>query len=499
MSTPHVPAAALGASVAPLLKVIDGAHPRPERAAAYEQLGAVYAGAGDRDSALACYQQALDLDWRRTESFERAAALLLQAGDWGRVEEHHRLMLERLEGPGSLPLRAALWKNLGQIHRLHLQRPDDALLAYESALRLQPGDAQAAEALEGLYAELGQVTPASRERVHRVLLEHDPERVDSLHGLLNALEEQGERDAAWCVAARLVCDGEASPREEAFFYNAAPADPPAPGPIAEALWSRWLRHPDDSAEAEALLAAAAPVLVPVLASDPEPLLPRQRQAVPAAAPLPVNECVGRCLRALGWSGNRPTLYRVPGDRCRLLPTLPPVLLVGEELFVGRSLPELLAAMAPELALLRSGHLLLSALEEAARPWLAACLLAGLTGSEWPDDSAATRRVAQALGELTGPALQRARSLAHGLARGNQLVAALPAHALGVRHTALRFGLLLSADLGGLTAPLAAGAARDELRGFAVSPQLALLREALGLALPGEGARGPASEGAHATR
>lgn len=482
MSTPNLPLGELDARIAPLVAVVQRAGEPEGRAAAYEQLGAVYAAAGDRDSASACYQQALDLDWRRTEAFERAATLLLDAGDWRGVEEHHRLMLERLEHSGSVQLRAALWKNLGQIHRVHLGRPDDAVLAYESALRLQPEDPQAAQALEALYRELGQTPAPARERVHRVLLEHDPARVDSVRGLLQALGDQGDHDAAWCVAARLVCEGEATPEEEAFFYNAARPAPPAPGAIAESLWARCLRHPDDSSELEALLAAVAPSLYPLLASDPEPLLPRGHHPVDPAAPLPINECVRRCLRALGWSAELPAVLRTPGAECRLLATLPPVLLVGEELFVGRSLPQLLAVVAPELSWLRAGHLLLRALDEAARPWLAACLLAGLAGQPWPDDSAPTRRVARALAELSGPGLERARSLAHGLVQGDG-VGALPGHVAGVEHTGRRFALLLSEDLESLLLGAASAASRAALRAFAVAPQLAALRAALGMALP----------------
>lgn len=472
--------------LAALAALFPGEEGRPERAAAYHTMGQLYEERlGDPASALACFLQALDLSPELLDSFERASSLLLAAQDWRGLEEHHRLMLQRMGTDGPKDVRAALWKNLGQIHRLHLQRPEDAVLAYESVLRLRPGDEEAMEALAELYDELPAVAPEKRVKLHRALLALQPDRLASLRELRQIRIAQGGLDEAWCLSARLVADGVATPAEEAFYHNLARAEPPLTGAIPEELWSAGLRHPDQALQLDLLLGRVAAILYPLFASDLRALDLRPKDAVAPDAPLPVVRVARRVSEALGLP-SLPAIHRCPRPGCRLAPSMPPVLLVGEEQFAGRTLSELTAALTRELAQLRAGHLLPFVLDLPAQRWLVRSLLAFFGEGSPPDDTVQARRVREVLDGCL-PADQRPALVT--LARG---VAASPAqldgeaHRRGLAATAGRCALLLSEDLPAVQQAFAAAeAVLADLRSFAISQAYLSLRRELGLALAAE--------------
>ncbi len=451
------------------------------------------------EAALACALQALDLDWRRQDSFELAHELLFAAQDWLGLEEHQRAMLQRVPA-AERELRAALWANLGRLYQLHLGQPEEAALAYQTALGLAPRSAAVLGALAELEAQVGVLAPERRVVLHRSLLLLEPGRTESLRELGRALSEAGDGDGAWCCAARLVAEGVAEPFEEALYFNLRRPAPPRLPAIPEGWWSAWLRHPDCDPSLDALLAALAPVLNPALRALVRPAAVNKLPRVPSDAPLPANDCLGRCLLAQsGWApGTRaaasaavappqdpaglPELRRGPGAECHLHQGEPPVLELGQDLFAGVEPRRLLAVMAPRTVDLRPERSALALLPAESWPWLLSVVLHCLDEA-WPAPSdAAGQRLRRELSAALPPAARAALApLAQGL-RDQPLEALCQRHAQGLGASALRFGLLVSEALDELLPTLEDPALRADLLAFSISGEYLALRRSLGLSL-----------------
>jgi len=458
-----------------------------ERAAAYYTMGQLYQDQlADPDTALACYLQALELDGTLLDALARATELLAAAEDWSGLQGCLRRQLARL--PESTPTgqRAALLENLGAAHRRRGGEVAEAIAAYEAAWQLDPTNEEPLLALAELYEQLPGAPATLRRQAQRQLLIRQPERIASLRELRRVALELGETDEAWCVTARLVADGQATPAEEAFFHNLQRPELPLATPLPEAAWASGLRLPEFPAELEYLLAATAPALLPLFAASPRSLELRPREQVLPEAPLPVNRALSRLVDLLGLP--RPLAYRQatrPG--ITLFPSLPPLLLLGEEQLAGRTLTQLLAPLGRELILLRGGNLLTRCLEPPALRWLLGWILAHLGLAAPPDGSPTGQQVLAALRqELPDPAplLPHAQRLLETPALLEPSTF-LP----GLQGSAARLALLLTEDL-----PCALEAFPPEiapgLRSFAVSPAYLELRRTLGIAFAGDPPDGP---------
>ena len=148
-----------------------------------------------------------------------------EANAWKPLERAYRNMLHRvdelLKRPEAdrdaiVPLYVMLLSSLGEIYRNRMKDYKAAIMTYEIASNLAPGN----EKLHLILAQLYELTGSSSAGVilqHRKLIEHEPLRIDSYHALYDAFYGQGEFDKAWCMARTLAFLQKATPEEQRMF------------------------------------------------------------------------------------------------------------------------------------------------------------------------------------------------------------------------------------------------------------------------------------------
>lgn len=114
------------------------------------RVGEEHANAGDVAAALAAYRRALAYEPSSVELINRVDVLLQEQGNPEERVALYRAALER--GPDALR-RKQLLHSIGSIERYELLNPDSALLAYNRALKDDPGDHEAFKAVAELYRE----------------------------------------------------------------------------------------------------------------------------------------------------------------------------------------------------------------------------------------------------------------------------------------------------------------------------------------------------------
>lgn len=161
------------------------------------------------ERAVQFFDRALDEDTELLKAFEAIDRVLTERRAWKELERAYRRMLHRvaenelnLEAPAREKLDLMLWRNLGEVYRSRLGDLKAAIQAFETVLAMRPNDEHVRLILAELYERAGIKLEGAVEQ-HRRVLDKDPRRVDSLHGLFRALMASKRYDPAHCVAGVL--------------------------------------------------------------------------------------------------------------------------------------------------------------------------------------------------------------------------------------------------------------------------------------------------------
>ena len=149
----------------------------------YWQIGEIQAKLGQGDRAAKSYEKALEIDSGHEPSRRALVGVREGMGDYESAVDHRQRLLGTLEGAE----KVRMLLELGSICRDRLQDPYQAIDAFISASRTDPGNVEAAEALLGLYRDTRQHQKAA-DALARLLeqpaVRSDPPRAARLHHAL---------------------------------------------------------------------------------------------------------------------------------------------------------------------------------------------------------------------------------------------------------------------------------------------------------------------------
>jgi tetratricopeptide (TPR) repeat protein len=174
----------------------------------YWQIGEIQAKLGQADRSTKSFEKALEIDAGHEPSRRSLIALLESTGEWDSAVEHRQKLAAQLEGQAKLEVLTAI----GAISRDRLQDPYQAIDAYTSAARLDPGNVQITEALLGLYRETRQAQKAAdvlARLIESPEAKQDGQKAARLHHALALLlrdELKDEAGAARELEAALDAD-----------------------------------------------------------------------------------------------------------------------------------------------------------------------------------------------------------------------------------------------------------------------------------------------------
>ncbi|HZS39975.1 MAG TPA: response regulator [Polyangia bacterium] len=453
----------------------------PDLADAHDYAGRIAAAAGDDERSLPHLERALDADPARDHALAALEAAHARKNDWRRLERQYRKLIHRL-GDRDRERSLRLWWRLAELYRGRLADRDSARVALEMVARLAPDDPRPREQLarltEGDPSAWRDTASALRDSLRIAPMDPEPGRA------LVKLHLDGQRwDAAWNAAAALVARGVDDAQAGELYRRYRPRFlQRAPGAIAPALVDK-LRHPDDDRELGALFAQTFACWRPFTAEQlgvaesnrierellPEPF----RRVLEYLAPL--------------YGVEAPQVYRHVelGAEAHVAALDPPVLLagpqalaIGDRFALGFKLGRAFTYLWPGRA--TAGALPARQLKIAL---LAAVTLVqpGLKADDADGQIAALRAQLAA-----APGLVRAVTpQVEKLLKNPQGTLNLSRYTRGLARTADRFGLLVAGDLptaARLAADGGALGAQDDLIDFALSPEYADARDAIGISV-----------------
>ena len=161
----------------------------------YWQIGEIQEKQGQPDRATKSFEKALEMDQNHEPSRRSLVRVLEAQGDYeGAVDQRQRLA-SLLEGRARFEQHVAV----GEIARDRLKDPYQAIDAFLSAARVDPGDLKVTEALLGLYRETRQPQKAA-DVMARMLeapeVKGDPARAAPMHLALAELYRDEIKDGA---------------------------------------------------------------------------------------------------------------------------------------------------------------------------------------------------------------------------------------------------------------------------------------------------------------
>ena len=179
----HIDKNEFEASIAPLQKVIAD---QPEFAYAHFQLAYVYTALKKTEEARAEYERTIALDPRMSEAYLNLGTLVLDKEPAAALAPLGKAV--ELLPSQSRPrfLLGVAEERTGELRK--------AAQSFESAVRLDPGDAETLLHLAGLYLQLKR--PADAEPKFRRALEIQPNESHALIGLARTLDAQKKAEAA---------------------------------------------------------------------------------------------------------------------------------------------------------------------------------------------------------------------------------------------------------------------------------------------------------------
>jgi len=310
------------------------------------------------------------------DCFNKIVVLLSAAENWRELERNYRKMICRME-PGD-PDVAALWSALGHVYKENLGETTAAIDSFEVAASLDRESLSHHRVLVDLYQGAGQDQIDKAIERRRYLLEAEPSNAEHYKALRGLYVRTRQGDGVWCLCRALESMGAAEDREVAYFRRNMPAQMKWPErPLNSEMWSR-LRDARVNPHVSRIYGLVSEVISlrcarslrqtetrEQMGADFDPL--RQLfSATSYALGLPVYDCF------VEQEQQRPVallnLHRAA--------TLEPTFALGDRLFRGRSIAEIVSGLGRTLALGRRSYYLRLALKEPTE--LAAAFYAGLS-------------------------------------------------------------------------------------------------------------------------
>ncbi|MFZ5444170.1 MAG: tetratricopeptide repeat protein [Myxococcota bacterium] len=202
---------------------------------------------GDLEKAAACFNSALDAEWRFVEAFSALEQMLGRAKKWKQLDDNYKRMIARVpKTPDTHQVRMNLWKALGDLYLNALKAPEAAVQVYKVVAAGLPDNVE----IQELYAGLAQTQPGFEQEAvdawRRALPSTtNPGRVAG--ALAELAAKRKDYDSAWLaaqVSSGLI--GEPGAGEKEILTKLGPYAKKrevAQRQLTDRLWTEHLFHP----------------------------------------------------------------------------------------------------------------------------------------------------------------------------------------------------------------------------------------------------------------
>ncbi len=310
----------------------------------------------DEERAIEWLNRALDDNPMELQAFRDLDAIYTHNKDWEGERDAYLRMIERVGPDGDPRVLRTLYGALGEIFRSRLEDYPNAVAAFSNVLDLAPNDVKTLEILAELY-DVFLEDPERAIEMHRRLIALEPERrFGSYDALFRLYREQGDDDAAWCVAALLVGLNIASDEVAAFYQERRTRLPAQPNrPLDGDLWRDYVLASEEDLRLGQIFAIVHDALSGHLRSVELADLGLSR-----SDRLPPDSVAGNVFRAvaeaLGLKAPRIYLHR-DREGVAAVNLNPPALIVGNDVASGRSELEVAFAAGKALAYFLPIHIM----------------------------------------------------------------------------------------------------------------------------------------------
>jgi len=315
----------------------------------------------DLERAVELFNEALDLNPKDLQAFDRINKILTSQQDWKGLERAFRKMLRRLStaNVSDPDLEYTLWHSLGLIYRDRQRDWPSAIEAFKMATRFKPDEALERQILAELYENTDNIEAAIGE--HLIVLQKEPLRVDPYRSLYKLSLKMHDYDRAWCMCAALSFLHKADEEEQRFFEDYRPRGMiQVKSRLDNEQWVKNLFHKDDNIFIGKIFEFVTPAAIlaktTALAQAKQlPPLPKQFKQDPATSTVTFAKTFGWAAQVLGIQ--LPELYLrndVPGALVTV-PSRPVASVAGNTVLTGFTPQELTFIVGKHLAYYRSEH------------------------------------------------------------------------------------------------------------------------------------------------
>lgn len=315
---------------------------------------------GDPAQAIKYYNLTLDYNIEQLRAFQTIDELLTKSHQWKPLEQNYRRMIQRVQAVAGTweqapALLFTLFKNLGEIYRSRLMNLESAVSAFELAKKQRPNDEAVREILAGLYETMPGGPPKAIEH-HRFLIQQNPKRIESYHKLFELFKKTEQHDSAWCTAGLLVALSQANPSEKHYYETYLSQTMAEPNRVIDqTLWMHGIMSRGEDHELGAIFELVYYGLGKYLpAKSLKDFGLKKKSRIEPDEGLLVTSVAKNVARMFGLTS--PELYRgTEATGIEILPTNPPVILLGTDMLTGRSDRELAYFLAKRLAYFHPWH------------------------------------------------------------------------------------------------------------------------------------------------
>jgi golgin subfamily B member 1 len=212
----------------------------------------------DFDKATACFNSALDLDWRFVEAFSAMEAMLGKHKKWKTLDENYKRMIARMPKTEETRVpRMTLWKALGDMYLNVYKANDAAVEAYKVVAQGMPENVEIQEQFAVLAQGQAGYEDQAVEAWRRALPQsQNPGKVAS--ALAELAAKKKDYDSAWLAAqvvVGLIGEGGVGEKEILSKLNHyAKKREVAQRPLTDRLWGEHLLHPKSRGPLSEILA-----------------------------------------------------------------------------------------------------------------------------------------------------------------------------------------------------------------------------------------------------
>ena len=232
----------------------DSAH----RRAKYHYTAAVIARdkLNEVDIAVDRFDQTLDDDPSEQRAFTAIDEMLREAGNYRKLAQAYRRMLERLGPDAPVEQLLPMWSRLATIYSDQLGDTEAAIAAMEVVAAMEPNSEKRHEELANLYLEAKDAHGEEAISELQLLLQKHPERIELYRALSDLYSRAGADDKAYCLARALVFLNAATAEEQQRFARHRPSHlVVAARRLTKEHLSTHIVHPDENRSLSAIFGA----------------------------------------------------------------------------------------------------------------------------------------------------------------------------------------------------------------------------------------------------